>query len=111
MQTPLFSPPLTLLMGDSRVSLFGANYRLFGVGMALRLKAAEHPAPTAPNLRIKHYHPQSNHLGKLHCSLISPSLVLNAGGYNERATFFGEGGMDGNEQWYSKLAPKKSAPD
>lgn len=56
--------PLTLLMGDSRVSLFGANYRLFDVGMALGFKAVEAPAPTAPNLRIKHSHPQSDHLGK-----------------------------------------------
>lgn len=82
------SPSLTLLMGDSRVSLFGANYRLFGVGVALRLKAVESPAPTAPNLPIKHSHPQFDHLGKLHCFLITPVLVVIAGGSkSERATF------------------------
>lgn len=67
-------------MGDSRVSLFGANYRLFGIGVALRFKAVESPAPTAPNLPIKHSYPQSDHLGKLHCSLMTPSLVIIAGG-------------------------------
>lgn len=88
-------------MGDSRVSLFGANYRLFGVGVALRLKAVESPAPTAPNLPIKHSHPQSDHLGKLHCSLITPSLVVIAGGTKvKEQPFVGEGSMNENEQWY-----------
>lgn len=62
-------------MGDSWVSLFGANYRLFGIDVALRLKAVESPTPTAPNLPIKQSHPQPDHLGKLHCFLITPSLV------------------------------------
>lgn len=62
-------------MGDSWVSLFGANYRLFGIDVALRLKAVESPTPTVPNLAIKQSHPQSDHLGKLHCFLITPSLV------------------------------------
>lgn len=74
------SPPPTLLMGDSRVPPFGANYRLFGVGVLLGLEAAPSLAPTAPNLPIKHSHPQSDHLGKLRGSLITPRPLVIAGG-------------------------------
>ena len=79
-------------MGYSWVSLFGANYSLFGIGVALRLKAVVSPAPTAPNLPIKHPYPQSNHLGKLHCSFISPSLLVIAGGSKVKEQPFGWGG-------------------
>lgn len=59
------------------------------------------PAPTAPNLPIKHSHPQSDHLGKLHCSLITPSLVVIAGGTKMKVQpFVGEGSMNENEQWF-----------
>lgn len=73
-------------MGDRRVSLFGANYRLFSVGVLLGCKAVPYPAPTAPNLLIKHSHLHFGHLGNLDCSTKTPSLVVTtAGGESERA--------------------------
>lgn len=71
---------MTLLMGDRRVSLFGANYRLFGVGVLLGCKALPYPAPTAPNLLIKHSHLHFGHLGNLDCSTKTPSLVVTTVG-------------------------------
>lgn len=77
---------MTLLMGDRRVSLFGANYRLFGVGVLLGCKAVPYPAPTAPNLLIKHSHLHFGHLGNLDCSTKTPSLVVTTvGRASERA--------------------------
>lgn len=71
-------------MGDRRVSLFGANYRLFGVGVLLGCKAVPYPAPTAPNLLIKHSHLHFGHLGNLDCSTKTPSLVVTTVGRESR---------------------------
>lgn len=67
-------------MGDRRVSLFGANYRLFSVGVLLGCKAVPYPAPTAPNLLIKHSHLHFGHSGNLDCSTETPSLVVTTAG-------------------------------
>lgn len=64
-------------MGDRRVSLFGASYRLFSVGVLQGCKAVPYPAPTAPNLLIKHSH---LHFGHLDCSTKTLSLVVTTAG-------------------------------
>lgn len=102
---------MTLLMGDRRVSLFGANYRLFGVGVLLGCKAVPYPAPTAPNLLIKHSHLHFGHLGNLVCSTKTPSLVVTTvGGERESERAGRAAGCVTGEAWMTmnKRNPERS---